>query len=100
MKLILPTRTIGLLMLIGFTDLVTTAWLHYMGLIKELNPVMAPTLEHGEWTFIVVKSLTLIAAWVALAAYARKDLKFVRLSCLAGSGVYLAMWSIWFFSAR
>jgi len=87
-------------MLIGFADLVSTAWLHYLGLIRELNPIMMPTLAHGEWPFIVVKSLTLFGAWVALARYARKDLKFVRFSCMAGSCAYLALWSFWFFSAR
>ena len=100
LKAVVPTRTIALLMFIGFADLISTSWLHSLGLIRELNPIMRPMLEHGELPFILVKGATLVVAWVALAMYARRDLKFVRFAATAGSLVYLFVWGGWFLAAR
>lgn len=100
LKAVIPTRTIALLMLIGFTDLVATAWLHSRGLIRELNPIMQGFLTHGETPFVLVKGFTLIAAWVALAYYAQRDLHFVRTASLTGSAAYLTAWTVWFLASR
>jgi hypothetical protein len=99
-KTAIPTRSLALLMAIGFTDLVATAWLHQRGLIQELNPVMALFLQHGELPFIIAKGLTLVGAWYVLARYAKTDLNFVRRACLGGSLAYAAIWTVWFVSAR
>lgn len=96
---IFPTRTLAVLMFIGFLDLFATALLHAQGLIVELNPIMRPLIERSEWLFGIVKAMTLISAWVAMAWYARVNRPFVRLACLWGSIAYLAIWSIWFFGA-
>lgn len=99
MKAIIPTRSLGLLMFIGFLDLITTAWLHEAGLIVELNPLMKGIIEHSEWSFAFVKGLTLVAAWVAMAHYARRNRLFVRNACLAGSAAYTVVWTLWFFGS-
>ena len=93
---IMPTRMIGLLMGIGFVDLVATAYLHANGLIVELNPVMKPIIESSELLFALVKGMTLVLAWVVMAKHAQKNLVFVRRTCLAGSVVYLLIWTTWF----
>ncbi len=87
-------------MTIGFVDLVSTAWLHDRGLIRELNPIMKVMLDQGAWLFVLVKSLTLVVAWFALAHYAKKDPAFVRMASIGGSAAYLGIWCIWFFSSR
>ena len=94
-----PTRALMLLLAIGFFDLIVTAVLHANGAITELNPLMKPLLEHGEWLFAIVKSFTLIAAWAVMVWYAKQNLDFVRKVCIAGSGVYLLLWCGWFFLA-
>lgn len=94
-----PTRALVLLLAIGFFDLIVTAVLHANGMITELNPLMKPLLEQGEWLFAIVKSFTLILAWIAMASYAKQNLEFVRKVCLAGSGVYVLLWCGWFFLA-
>lgn len=99
MRTILPTKSIGLLMAIGFLDLISTAWLHARGEIVEVNPLMRLFIEHSEWTFAVVKATTLIVAWVVMARYARQNLEFVRRACAYGSISYLAVWTIWFTAA-
>lgn len=91
-----PTRSILLLMSIGFLDLVSTAVLHAQGKIVELNPLMKPFIEHSEWTFATVKGCTLLAAWAAMVAYCRVDRKFVRQCCIFGSIAYMILWSVWF----
>jgi hypothetical protein len=89
----------GLLMAIGFIDLVATALLHRYGLIVELNPLMRPLIERSEWLFAVVKGGTLVTAWIMMARYASANLAFVRKVCLAGSGAYVTIWTVWFFGA-
>lgn len=100
MKLVLPTRALTLLMVIGIVDLVSTAWMHANGMIVELNPVMRFFLERSEWLFAAVKGLTLVAAWSALAWYSQHNRPFVRKACLLGSLAYVAIWTAWFLSAR
>jgi hypothetical protein len=87
-------------MAIGILDLVSTAWMHANGQIVELNPIMRYFIDRSEWAFAAVKALTLIAAWAALAWYGRYNLQFVRKACLLGALAYVAVWSVWFFSAR
>lgn len=98
-KSIFPTRAVALLMAVGFIDLIVTVMLHSNGSIVELNPLMRPLIEQGEWVFAVVKSMTLFAAWVALAWYAKQNLGFVRRACLLGSAVYVLVWCAWFVAA-
>lgn len=100
MKLVLPTRALSLLMLVGMIDLVATAWMHANGLIVELNPLMRVFIERSEWLFAFVKGGTLIAAWAALAWYAKYNRNFVRKACLIGSLAYVSIWASWFFSSR
>lgn len=95
-RTIMPTRMLGLLMAIGFIDLFATAILHSRGLIVEMNPVMKPIIESSEFLFAVVKGLTLVLAWVVMAKHAQKNLVFVRRTCLAGSLIYLFIWTTWF----
>lgn len=99
MSRLMPTRALGLLLLIGFVDMVATAVLHAGGHIVELNPLMRPLLVHGEWLFALVKGTTLALAWVAMTWYARQNLDFVRKACLLGSGAYLLIWAGWFVAA-
>ncbi len=99
MSRLMPTRALGLLLVIGFIDLVATATLHAGGYIVELNPLMRPLLLQGEWLFALVKGTTLLLAWVAMAWYARQNRDFVRKACLLGSGAYLVIWAGWFVAA-
>jgi hypothetical protein len=87
-------------MLIGIVDLVATAWMHANGQIIELNPLMRVFIERSEWLFALVKGLTLIAAWSALAWYCKYNKTFVRRACMAGSAAYILVWSTWFLAAR
>lgn len=96
MRVILPTRSIALLIAIGFIDLVVTVWLHAQGLITELNPVMRGFLDRGEWLFVLVKGGTLALAWFTMACYARTNRAFVRKICLTGSVAYVLIWTAWF----
>jgi|SRR5687768_11195093 hypothetical protein len=96
----LPTRSLALLMSIGFLDLIVTALLHERGLIVEMNPLMQPLIQRSEWLFAVVKAGTLIAAWFAMASYARTNVRFVRNVCFVGSLVYVAVWIAWFLTGR
>lgn len=96
---VLPTRAIGLLMAIGFVDLVVTAVLHAQGLIIELNPIMRVFIERSELLFALVKGATLVAAWAAMVAYAQVNLDFVRRASLVGSLAYCTVWCAWFFLA-
>lgn len=91
-----PTRSILLLMSIGFIDLLSTAVLHAQGRIVELNPLMRPLIEHSEWTFASVKGSVLLIAWAAMVYYARIDKEFVRRCCLLGSVAYSILWVVWF----
>src|SRR5579862_7289928 len=100
MKLVLPTRALALLMLIGIIDLVSTAWMHANGQIVELNPIMRFFIDRSEWLFAAVKGLTLIGAWAALAWYCKYNRKFVRNACLIGTFAYIFVWSSWFLAAR
>lgn len=83
-------------MAIGFVDLVLTAVLHANGMIQELNPFMKVFIERSEWLFAGVKAVTLVAAWIALVSYAKVNLTFVRQASLAGAGLYMSIWVIWF----
>jgi hypothetical protein len=87
-------------MAVGILDLVSTAWMHANGMIVELNPVMRFFIERSEWLFAVVKGLTLIAAWAALAWYCRYNRAFVRKACLAGTAAYVLIWVCWFVVGR
>lgn len=95
---LLPTRAIVLLMAIGFVDLLVTAILHAKGFVVEMNPLMRPLIEHSEWLFAAVKSLTLLFAWGVMAWYARQNLDFVRKICFFGAGFYVFIWCLWFFT--
>lgn len=89
----------ALLLGIGFIDLIATAILHSQGKIVELNPIMRPLIEQSELLFSCVKGLTLVAAWVVMARYAKHNLDFVRKACCIGAGAYLLIWTSWFFAA-
>lgn len=65
-----------------------------------MNPLMKVFIEQSEFLFALVKGLTLLVAWYALANYAKTHCKFVRTACLAGSGAYLFVWISWFLAAR
>ena len=99
MRVLVPTRALLLLMGIGFLDLVATAVMHSLGMIHEMNPLMRVFIERSEWLFVLVKGATLLAAWAAMAHYAKSNVEFVRKACLVGSGVYFAVWLGWFLSA-
>jgi hypothetical protein len=98
-RVAIPTKSLGFLLIIGFTDLIVTAWLHAHGLIVELNPLMKGLIERSEWLFALVKGSTLIFTWVVLALYAREHREFVRKACLVGSLCYLIIWTTWFLGA-
>jgi uncharacterized membrane protein len=66
------------------------------GMIVELNPVMRPVIDRGEWLFILVKGGTLALAWYTMATYAKTNRAFVRKVCLTGSAAYLLIWIGWF----
>ena len=83
-------------MFIGFFDLVITAVLHAEGRIVELNPLMKVFIERNEMLFVLVKSATLVVAWVAMIAYCRVNLGFVRRMATLGSGLYVTIWTVWF----
>ncbi len=100
MQAILPSRSIAILMAIGFLDLVMTAWLHQRGLIVEMNPLMRPLIERSEWLFSAVKACTLIACWIVMARYCKVNKPFVRQAALVGSAVYLTVWTSWFLGSR
>lgn len=100
MKALAPTRSLLLLMTIGFVDLAVTAWLHAQGQIVELNPLMRPLIEESEWLFGVVKAATLLGAWFVMASYARVNLQFVRRAAIWGSIVYALVWTIWFVASH
>jgi hypothetical protein len=99
MKAVAPSRSILLLIGIGFLDLVLTVWLHSQGQIVELNPLMRPLIERSEWLFGIVKGATLVATWAVMASYARVNRKFVRNACVVGSVVYVTVWWGWFLAA-
>ncbi|MBI1757001.1 MAG: hypothetical protein HYR64_07840 [Fimbriimonas ginsengisoli] len=96
----LPTRALGLLMAIGFADLLATSLLYSSGLIDELNPLMRPVLHHSLWAFGFLKGGTLLLGWWALANYARSDRSFVRRICLFGSVAYVIIWVGWLIVGR
>ncbi len=100
LKSALPTRALGLLLLIGVFDMVTTAWLHSHGLIAEMNPLMRVLIERSELLFILVKGGTLVVAWYLMVQYSKSHLEFVRTSCLLGSVVYGGVWLTWFLLGR
>lgn len=87
-------------MLVGIVDLVSTAWMHANGLIVELNPLMRFFIEQSEWLFAIVKGLTLVVAWGALAWYCKYNRQFVRKACLVGTIAYVMVWTSWFIAAH
>lgn len=99
LKALLPSRALGLLLFIGFLDLVVTFILHARGLVVELNPLMRPLIERSEWLFAAVKGATLVWAWLVMAWYARYNREFVRHASLAASVVYVVVWCGWFWAA-
>lgn len=80
--------------------MVSTAILHRYGLIVELNPLMRPIIERGEWLFVGAKGATLVVAWVVMAWYCRHNREFVNRACLVGGAAYLAIWAGWFLAAQ
>ncbi len=96
---IVPNKSLILLITIGLTDLVATAMLHAQGLIVELNPIMRPVIEHGEWTFALVKGLTLLVAYMTMAQYARQNSVFVGKVSKLGILAYTGIWLVWFTAA-
>ena len=65
-------------------------------MMVELNPIMRYFLLQSEWTFALVKAVTLLGAWGVLAWYARQNREFVRMACTWGSVGYVALWTMWF----
>lgn len=94
-----PSRWLLLLLVIGFVDLVTTAVLHRMGLIVELNPLMKPIIEESEWLFAFVKGATLALGWYVM--WKRRDThrEFIRKACAVGCIAYVVVWTTWFVGA-
>lgn len=99
MKAIFPCRSLGVLLAIGFLDLVATAVLHERGFIVELNPLMRVFIERSEWLFALVKGTTLVAAWYVLKRYWATHADFINKACWVGSAAYLLVWSTWMASA-
>jgi len=99
MRSLFPTKALILLLAIGFLDLVATAVLHARGQIVELNPIMRPLIETSEWLFALVKGMTLALAWLTMVRHSKTHLAFIRSACLAGSGAYVFIWCVWFFSS-
>jgi hypothetical protein len=95
MRAAFPIKAIMMLLGIGLLDLISTAWLYHQGMIVEMNPLMRFLLEHGEWSFILVKGLTLAISWIALASYAKQNPAFVRKVCVCGSIAYVGLWVMW-----
>lgn len=87
-------------MLIGFADLVMTAWLHATGMITELNPLMRPLIERHELLFVAVKGMTLLLAWTVMARYCKVNKEFVRKAAFVGSAAYLFIWVSWVIAAH
>jgi hypothetical protein len=96
LKTLFPTRALLLLLAIGWIDLVTTALLHHHGMIVELNPLMKPLIETSEWLFALVKGMTLVLAWLTMVRFYETHADFIRKACIAGSGAYMLIWTIWF----
>lgn len=80
-------------MALGWADLVLTAVLHEQGQIVELNPLMRPLLERGEWLFAAVKASTLLALWVVMAKQYLARPQFVRQMSAWGCVAYLTLWA-------
>ncbi|RYD43348.1 MAG: hypothetical protein EOP83_31905 [Verrucomicrobiaceae bacterium] len=91
MSVFFPTRALILLLAIGLLDLAVTAGLSAKGLIEERNPLMAPVLAHSEWSFVGVKLVTLVSAYLLLVRHSRVDQRAVKRACLWGSGAYLTL---------
>ncbi|MBX3118865.1 MAG: hypothetical protein KF784_07345 [Fimbriimonadaceae bacterium] len=100
MRVLFPSRSIALLMLIGFTDLVMTAWLHAAGMISELNPLMKPLIERNELLFVAVKGMTLVLAWFVMAHYCKTNREFVRKAAILASIAYVTIWTAWVITAH
>ncbi|MBS1709373.1 MAG: hypothetical protein JSS65_11730 [Armatimonadetes bacterium] len=94
-----PTRSLAVLLTVGFVDLVATAVLHAQGQIVELNPLMRPLIERSEWLFAFVKGLTLVAAWYVMSRHAKANHKFVSQAAWFGTLAYVFVWTVWFFGA-
>lgn len=95
----MPSTALMVLLVIGFVDLVITAVLHANGLIVELNPLMKPIIETSEWLFAIVKGSTLVLAYMVMMRFWDTHKAFVNKACWLGSGAYVIIWCIWFFSA-
>lgn len=93
-----PTRWLIALLAVGLVDLVSTAVMHRMGLIRELNPIMKPIIEESEWLFALVKGGTLFGMWYIVHRFSKTHLKFIRQACMVGTGAYLILWVVWFTS--
>ena len=91
----MPTRALGLLLSIGFADLLLTALLYSGGGIEERNPFMVPLLERGVLIFALAKAVTLLLAWAILVRYDRRTL---RRTCVVGSAIYLTLLAAAFFA--
>jgi len=84
------------LMSIGLVDMISTILLVNLGLCQELNPLMAPLLNLHWTVFAAVKSLTLLAGFLACEWYRHRDEAFVRRWAKIGAFAYLGVWAIWF----
>ncbi|MFN8139305.1 MAG: DUF5658 family protein [Fimbriimonadales bacterium] len=91
-----PPLPVLLLVIVAVLDMISTAVLYSMGMIVELNPIMRPVLYGGVWQFCLVKSLTIILAFLGLQWYRAKDEKFVMLASKLGVTAYLVLWTGWF----
>ena len=91
-----PSMPLAILLLIGFVDLVSTAVLHRMGLVTELNPVMKPLIDRSEWLFVMVKGATLLLAWAFITRFAKDNQRFVNTLCSIAITCYLLTWIVWF----
>jgi hypothetical protein len=94
-----PSKSLILLIIIGLIDLIATALLHAEGMIVELNPIMRPIIEHGEWLFALVKGMTLLVAYLTMVNYARQNADFVRRASQMGILLYTGIWLVWFTAA-
>jgi hypothetical protein len=86
------------LMLIGVVDMVVTIFLVGSGSCRELNPLMAPLLNAHWSVFVLVKGMTLAAAFLVGEWYRGHDERFVRIAMKLGAIAYVLTWLVWFVS--
>jgi hypothetical protein len=94
----MPSRALLLLIVVAALDLLSTAVLHSLGFITELNPLMRPLIERSEWLFAAVKGATIVGLYLVMRWYGVANRRFVRLASLGGVVAYVCIWSVWFAS--